>query len=397
MTSVVGGVYLERCLRPEWDQVYGSGGRAAALMAGLGPNVILHTYAHALVRGQLEGLAAASGFRCVLHQATAPIRFHYAHCLSRPRITPDRAVIALEQPITVQDDVVVRFGMMESDAIVRARIAVYDPQSAVAPQRFRANGSSADRLAIVANGREVALMTGLDDPVAGARLLLSQEQAEVVVVKRGSEGALVVTATVVKPISAYRSELVWTIGSGDCYVAAFAQAWALDGMDPVTAADAASRAVALYSNSQSIPQIAMRDMQAQPLKAVQARPGKVYLAGPFFTLAERWLVEEAREHLLDMNLKVFSPVHDVGYGAGKEVAPLDLQGLDDCDRMLAILPGGDPGTIFEVGYAVCKKIPVIAYAEQVTNEHLKMLEGTGCLITDDFSSAIHHTCWLPPS
>ena len=46
------------------------------------------------------------------------------------------------------------------------------------------------------------------------------------------------------------------------------------------------------------------------------------------------------------------------YGAGKDVAPLDLKGLDDCDRVLAILPGGDPGTIFEVGYAVCKKLPV---------------------------------------
>lgn len=396
MIAVAGGVYVERCLRPEWDQLYGSGGRAAALLASLNPAVTLHAYVPEPLRAQLAALAAACGFTCALHPTPSAIRFSYAHCLSRPRITPDRAFIARGATFTAKDDVVVRFGMMEGDAQVTARIAVYDPQSAIAPERFRANGSTAERLAVVANRREVSLLTGQEDPLAGARQLLREEGAEVVIVKQGTDGALVVTEHRSEQIPAYYSQLVWTIGSGDCFVAAFAQGWAIEGLDAVEAADAASRAVSDYSNTQSLPTVSMRDQRALPRVPVTARPGKVYLAGPFFTLAERWLVEEAREHLLGMGLRVFSPVHDVGYGAGKDVAPEDLKGLDECDRVLAILPGGDPGTIFEVGYAVCKKMPIIAYAEQVTNEHLKMMEGTGCHITDDFVSALHHACWLPP-
>lgn len=34
---------------------------------------------------------------------------------------------------------------------------------------------------------------------------------------------------------------------------------------------------------------------------------KVYLAGPFFTLAQLWLVEQARRNLSDLGLDVFPP------------------------------------------------------------------------------------------
>jgi nucleoside 2-deoxyribosyltransferase len=398
MTSVVGGVYLERCLKPEWDQLYGSGGRAAAFLAGQGDQVCLYAYLVPQLHRQLEALSAACGFRSILTPATQSIRFHYTHCLARPRINPDLAAIRREMPLQVEDTVVLRFGMLEGEAQVRAGYAVYDPQSAFIPQRFRANGSTADHLAIVANRREVAALSGLTDPRAGARALLADEGAEVVVVKQGTDGALVVTAQHEEQISAYHSELVWTIGSGDCFAAAFTQAWAIDGLDPVQAADSASRAVAQYSHTRSLQgHMSSRERLQERMEPVLGRPGKVYLAGPFFTLAERWLVEEARDHLQDMGMAVFSPVHDVGYGAGVEVAPLDLQGLDTCDRVLALLPGGDPGTIFEIGYAVSKKIPVVAYTEHVPDEHLKMLQGTGCRLTDDFVTAIHHTCWLPPA
>jgi nucleoside 2-deoxyribosyltransferase len=129
------------------------------------------------------------------------------------------------------------------------------------------------------------------------------------------------------------------------------------------------------------------------LEPVRATPGRVYLAGPFFTLPQRWLIEEARSHLLSMNLQVFSPFHDVGIGPAEVVAPADLEAFDSCDRMLAFADGGDAGTLFEIGYARARNVPVIVLAEAVPEEQMKMIVGSKCLVTNDFASAIYFTAW----
>jgi nucleoside 2-deoxyribosyltransferase len=123
----------------------------------------------------------------------------------------------------------------------------------------------------------------------------------------------------------------------------------------------------------------------------------VYLAGPFFDIGQRWLVEEANDYLLEMGANVFSPVHEVGPGPADIVAPEDIKGLERSDVVFAILNGMDPGTIFEVGYAVKKGIPVVGLAQNVRLEDLKMMEGTGCEIHSDFASAIYRAIWALPA
>ena len=44
MISIAGGCYVERCVDPPWDQLFGSGGRAAAALSALDNNVKLTTY-----------------------------------------------------------------------------------------------------------------------------------------------------------------------------------------------------------------------------------------------------------------------------------------------------------------------------------------------------------------
>jgi nucleoside 2-deoxyribosyltransferase len=61
--------------------------------------------------------------------------------------------------------------------------------------------------------------------------------------------------------------------------------------------------------------------------------------------------------------------------------------------MFAIIDGIDSGTLFEVGYARARGLPVYALAQAVTPEDLKMVNGSGCLVFDDFVTAIHHTAW----
>src|SRR3546814_8104813 len=44
MLSIVGGFYIERCIEPQWDEIFGSGGRAAAAITSTGVSVRFHTY-----------------------------------------------------------------------------------------------------------------------------------------------------------------------------------------------------------------------------------------------------------------------------------------------------------------------------------------------------------------
>jgi nucleoside 2-deoxyribosyltransferase len=111
-------------------------------------------------------------------------------------------------------------------------------------------------------------------------------------------------------------------------------------------------------------------------------------------LAQRWLVEEARAALQSQGLEVFSPLHDVGRGTAIEVAPADLDGLCGCDRVLALVDGADVGTIFELGYAHAKGIPVVAFAQSMSDEDLKMIVGAGTRVVSDFTTAVFTTAWL---
>lgn len=390
--SIAGGLYSERCIWPEWDQVFGSAGRAACALAGHVDQIALFGYADAKVstRFQLTAELNEFDFRPVSVQQS--VSFDYLHCLAVPIIHPAPSVIVRNAPISVTDESVLRFGMLEGTAIVQADRCVYDPQSAFAVEPFSANGSHARRLAIVANRSEIIRLGQNDDPEVSAHNLLA-EGAEVVVVKSGAAGALVVNPQGTSRISAYQSDNVWTIGSGDVFAAIFSAEWAVNGNDPREAAEIASRAVANYAGSMALPSPLPNSLKGLMQAPVSVVGGKMYLASPFFTISQRWLVDEARKCLRELGLSVFSPVHDIGPGPAETVAPADLAALDSCDCVFAVLDGLDSGTIFEVGYARAIKKPVYALAQTVSNEDLKMISGSGCRVFDDFVTALHHAAW----
>jgi nucleoside 2-deoxyribosyltransferase len=235
-------------------------------------------------------------------------------------------------------------------------------------------------------------MVGLDDPQEISTRLMD-EGADVVVLKMGRLGAFVAWADKTERIPAYQTDFVWKIGSGDVFSAAFSLFWGLDEISPDEATDLASRATAYYCNSRGLPVPTIAGLQELSLKPVRSDAGQVYLAGPFFSLAQRWMIEEARKLLIEMGATVFSPVHEVGPGPASFVAPKDIEGLEASDVVLALVDGMDPGTIFEVGYARSRGIPVVVFAENAKAEDLKMMQGTGCELVDDFSSAIYRTLW----
>ncbi|RQR53202.1 nucleoside 2-deoxyribosyltransferase [Burkholderia sp. Bp9125] len=391
--AVVGGVYHEKCIWPDWDQVVGSGGRAATALRSHVDKVTLHTYAVDEIKAIFKRTARFHNFSLEATPAKTGISFEYVHCMSTPVITPALACIPSHAPISVTADAILRFGMLEGSALVNAKWCVYDPQSAFGPEPFWENGSKAQHLAIVANRSEIIAMAGTADIPAAAQSLIAKG-AEVVVVKSGPVGAFIYKASgSPTKVPAYQSPRVWTIGSGDVFAAIFAAQWAVHHRSPEDAADMASLAVSQYAELMALPVSTPEVLAERPRVPASTVPGRVYLASPFFTLGQRWLVDEARRSLEELGLSVFSPVHDVGHGPAHEVGPKDIEALESCDRVFAIVDGLDAGTIFEVGYARAKNLPVYALAQAVGEEDLKMATGTDCSIYYDFVTALHHTAW----
>jgi len=396
---VVGGVYREYCVHPRWNDVFGSAGRAALAIANVGTEVVLHGYLSELALRELTDKGAwLSGFSVSQTKVEETVEFRYLHDLAVPSVLG----LPLRQhaPLTVEEARVVRFGMLEGDAVVHADWAVYDPQNMGAVQSFGANGSTANHLALVLNAWEAGQMAGMQGahPIQTAPALAAQHGAEAVVIKMGPHGAFVWTAAGVSQVSAYRTSGVWKIGSGDCFVAHFANAWMEQGMSPTEAATVASRAAAYYVETAGLP--TQNDLSTFQPKPIQVSAGytagdqrRVYLAGPFFDLAQVWLIEQARANLREMGLEVFSPYHDIGLGSANDVVAKDLEGIDASHLVFAIADGLDPGTLYEIGYARAKGKPVVVYSERQKEEDLKMMEGSGCVMCHGYATAIYSALW----
>lgn len=407
---VVGGCYREVCHWPSSDEVYGSGGRAAEVIAQLSQRegTHLHSVLEAGLQGRLKSNLAL--LSCELHlDATdqTPI-FEYDHPLARPEIYPSRIDLsqAKKQQIAVEADNALIFGMLEADVQVQAKKAVYDPQNAVSPEPFSSTANRAVSLALVLNRAEALSfyqqLVGSPAPVdieteALADVLLSAEKACVVVIKCGQRGAFVLPRDDQSLwVPAYKTRNVYPIGSGDCFAAAFAYYWMVEALNAVDAANHASAVAAFYCDNRTYPDaksVTKLLEEYQPLSSNGNLDKQVYLAGPFFNLKEMWLINQARQAFKNAGVGVFSPYHDVGPGPAEAVVHQDIEAIERCDVFYALFDDGDPGTLFEIGYAIKCGKPVVIYAETATEEQLKMYEGTGCQIYSDFSTSIYQACW----
>jgi hypothetical protein len=281
--------------------------------------------------------------------------------------------------------------MLEADVKVRAKRLVFDPQQPQDLLPLSLGPIQADHLALVANVAEtLALAGGSRGLEEAARQLLTNSAAEVLITKAGARGALVTTKEAQEWVGPHPTPKVWPIGSGDVFAAGFAWAWGQEEADPVEAARAGSMAAAHWCVSQRL-NLPAEAFKTSPSTELSAQGGRVYLAGPFFNVAERWLIELVNESMRNLGGLVFSPLHDVG--RGHDIATQDIAGLEDSTAVLALLDHCDPGTMFEVGWARKNEIPVIGLAQQLDVEGEKMLRGTGVVILDDLASAVYRALW----
>ncbi|TCA66474.1 PfkB family carbohydrate kinase [Rhizobium leguminosarum] len=388
--EIVGGIYREKVAFPYWDQLLGSAGRAANALVGHVDEIRLHSALTDRETITATASLGALGIDLRLQQRPQMIEFDYIHTLAVPTISTGPVPSHISIP-AVEGDVIIKFGMMESDPKVDGNYVVFDPQAPRNPQSFSSSGSSAKHLAVIANRGEILGMAKADSVDDAVRKLFEKERADAIVVKDGIEGATVYVAGQSHHIPAFKTKNVFSLGSGDVFVAAFALAWAIKQLSPVDAALFASKSVANYVETQELPILTADKLVER--ETVTKAGGRIYLAGPFRETGQRLFINDAREHLRALGMEVFSPIHDIGPGVAEVVVQQDLSAVDQCDAVFAILNGSSPGTVFEVGYARALKKPVFCVTQNMRDVDVKLPKGSGAHLHDDYVSALFQIAW----
>lgn len=397
---VVGGTYSEICFEPIWEQIFGSGFRAVNVILENDDtkNIMFYTCADNVeTKAHLEYYSKLNS-RLETQILTIPKSpdFRYDHPLKTPVIYPRPDILAQDYvKFDVEGEDILLYGMIEAQPRIRGQRVVYDPQSPVNPLSFSSTGSTASQLVIVVNRDEAEKITQLTDLIEIRKHFFINDHCFALIIKMGAQGAILFSDVDDggTHIPVYQTDKVWNIGSGDVFSSVFALNW-FNGKTLKDSAFIASKATAIYCNSKNLSfESVLANFSFRELSITKRPTGQIYLAGPFFTFAQRWLINEMRNSLLSTGLNVFSPFHDVGHGKAIDVVDKDLKGLDDSEIVLAVIDGLDSGTLFEVGYAIAQGKKVIAFTQNENEESLKMLEGTACIIESDLTTAIYKSYW----
>lgn len=256
---IAGGTYLERCQYPKWERLFGSGMRAAIAASGLSEGTVLHTYVPDIWKSDVEATLSSFGIVGELVPTRHELIFEYLDTLQKTFIPDMPDHTEQEKSLTLNGDVVLRFGFMEGTAKVEGRTVVYDPQNSYA--KFHANGSTADRLAMILSEEELLGFGGLgdaprtDDNLAAAaqNVFESKPAPQIILTKDRLGGLQLFFGGPPISIESYAAESYFRIGVGDVLAAAFAHAWGELGMEPLEAADFAARSIAYFIEDARLP------------------------------------------------------------------------------------------------------------------------------------------------
>src|SRR5690242_8124030 len=114
--SIVGGTYYERCDVPYWNELFGSGYRAAVALHRLVKEINFYTYADERTKEKLSLLSKPMGLKLTAKTIDSSITFHYVHPLYDPEFFPTRDHIFIKEPIEIKNvNNVLCFGMIEGN------------------------------------------------------------------------------------------------------------------------------------------------------------------------------------------------------------------------------------------------------------------------------------------
>jgi hypothetical protein len=383
---IVGGSYNEFCDWPEWNHILGSGGRAALAVSSVSPRSVLHTCAPKDWAADISATMAAAGIEARIRTTADKIAFVYKHPLTKPPIIePKPPKEPVLEPLDVNGETVLAFGLIEGEVRVSADRAVFELSSSELDKSV--TRSNVKSLALICTKSDLpGVSTGADlrDAVTN---MLAATNADLMVVRGELGGAALFMGDTPHDVPAYISDSWFKIGAGNVFCAMFAYYWGEKRLAPDVAADLASRSAAFYAGTRTLPMVGS-DYLPTMGSFDPAAVGKVFVASPCLSMAQQWLLDQAIAGLEDLGVGVVSP-----YDLGVDWAPrndIDIAAvLDGCNAVLALADGADLPSVLAVGLARVRRLPIVVLAESSTTRKLDLWEGTDCEVANDFASAVY--------
>lgn len=185
--------------------------------------------------------------------------------------------------------------------------------------------------------------------------------------------------TAVLDTPAQTRAVVHSVGVGDCFDVVFAvQRRAYDDKPALAYASFAAAEYASYFEDSAVKQSVSAALLIAP-STIAEMPGvtlpwemrkdiNIYLAAPDFDYVDTTPLDAVAEALTYHNFSVRRPVREHGQARPdsppsekRRLAVADIDLLNRCDMLVAVLLYDDPGTFIEVGVALEKQIPVIVF------------------------------------
>jgi len=394
MISVIGGTYREIDYDDITMDIYGSGYRCCKFLLENKCDVNYYTSGNDEVGKYLKEIKKVySNFNFQLTKSKDLITFKYSFALDTPSIFPNILNIKKTENIKVESGNIICYGMLESEFNITGNKVIYDPQTSLNPKKFSEIGN-ANQLIYIVNINEAKSISSQNDLEEIKKFFFISENAFALIIKNGPYGAkLYLKNNDEVEIPSFVTENVNKIGSGDIFASSFGYYWMNKNLPLEECAILASKVTSLYCDKKVYIDVEESEFNFIEFKNNKFREKQIYLAAPFFSIAELIIIDKIRNAFLEFGVKVFSPFHDIGLGDEETIAIKDLQAIKDSDIIFCVFDNLDSGTLIESGFALAMNKKIIGYHRTCKDSELLMLKPGDLKIFKNLTSAIYHTIW----
>lgn len=394
MISVIGGTYREIDYDDISMDIYGSGYRCCKFLLENKCSVNYYTSGNDEVEKYLKEIKKVySNFDFHLTKSDELITFKYSFALDTPNIFPNILNIKKTENINVSTDNIICYGMLESEFKITAKKVIYDPQTSLRPLKYSEIGI-AEELIYIVNMNEAISISSQNNLEEIKKYFFNNEKAYAVIIKNGPYGAkLFLKSNEEIAIPSFITNNVNKIGSGDIFTSSFGYYWMDKNLPLEECAILASKATSMYCDKKVYIDVKNFEYDFKEFKSENLKDRQVYLAAPFFSIAELILIDKIRSAFLEFGVKVFSPFHDIGLGDEEAIAIKDLQGIKDSDIIFCVFDNLDSGTLIESGFSVAMNKKIIGYHRTCEDSELLMLKPGNSKIFKNLTTAMYHTIW----
>lgn len=394
MISVIGGTYREIDYDDISMDIYGSGYRCCKFL--LENNCFINYYTsgnHEVEKYLKEVKKVYTNFDFQLTKSEDLITFNYSFALDTPSIFPNILNINKTENIKVDSDNVICYGMLESEFNVIGKKVIYDPQTSLRPKKYSEIGI-AEELIYIVNMNEAKSISSQTDLDEIKKYFFSAENAFALIIKNGPYGAkLYLRNNDEFEIPSFITENVNKIGSGDIFTSCFGYYWMNKNLPLEECAILASKSTSIYCDKKVYVDVQDFDYDFITFQNKNINDKQVYLAAPFFSLAELILIDKIRSAFLEFGVKVFSPYHDIGLGDEETIAIKDLQGIRNSDLIFCVFDNLDSGTLIESGFSLAMNKKIIGYHRTCEESQLLMLKPGDSKVFKNLTTAMYHAIW----